>query len=44
VLGEHQPYREIKTKISRKGGIAESLKRRREKAGEVFPGYYPRII
>jgi DNA invertase Pin-like site-specific DNA recombinase len=44
VLGEYQPHKEVKTRITQKGGIAAALKRRREKAGAVIEGYYPAVI
>jgi DNA invertase Pin-like site-specific DNA recombinase len=44
VLGELQPMREIKTRITLKTGIVKALKRQRTADGEPIPGYYPRVI
>lgn len=44
VIGEFQPHREVKTRITLKSGIAGALKRKREATGEPIPGYYPAVI
>lgn len=44
VLGEWAPHREVKGRLTRKGGIAAALKRTRVAEGEVIRGYFPVVI
>jgi len=44
VIGELQPMKEIKTRITLKSGILKALKRQRIRDGEPIADYYPRII
>jgi hypothetical protein len=44
VVGEFQPMKEIKTRITQKTGIRGALKRKRTTDGAPVQGYYPRVI